>query len=235
MKKKKPQTIEIGGITFNPGRKVNYDEFEDIAVRTGRPVSELKTTLEGGGFRIDKKGLKYYYEANDNTKPSEPLKDQTGTAPGVGSTGISVTDAQFPWDKYATLQKELGAIQSGAVTESERIRGASNEEIAKISSAASQFGDTSRLTGTQYAVDSEERWRSAVATIEGDKKASLQNIINAGLKDVAEIEGAYSLKNVQAKGGYDLQMMGLRTKADTDIGRMDSTSKLYGLMGLAFG
>jgi hypothetical protein len=235
MKKKKPQTIEINGITFNPGRKVNYNEFEDIAVRTGRPVSELKTTLEGGGFRIDKKGLKYYYEANDNTKPSEPLKDQTGTAPGVGSTGISVTDAQFPWDKYANLQKELGTIQSGAVTESERIRGASNQEIARINKDASNYGYDRQLEGTKYSTDSEERWRSAVATIEGDKKASLQNIINAGLKDVADIEGAYSLKNVQAKGGYDVQMMGLRTQADKDIARMDSTSKLFGLMGLAFG
>ena len=234
-KNKKPTTIEINGITFNPGKKVNYNEFEDIAVRTGRPVSELKTTLEGGGFRIDKKGLKYYYEANDNIKPSEPLEDKTGTATGVGSTGIQVTDAEAPWDKYATLQKELGTIQSGAVTESERIRGASNIEIGKINKEASDYGYDRQLEGTKYATDSEERWRSAVATIEGDKKAALQNIINAGLKDVADIEGSYSLKNVNAKGGFDVQMMGLRTQADKDIARMDSSTKMYGLLGLAFG
>ena len=234
-KNKKPTTIEINGVTFNPGKKVNYNEFEDIAVRTGRPVSELKTTLEGGGFRIDKKGLKYYYEANDNIKPSEPLEDKTGTATGVGSTGIQVTDAEAPWDKYAALQKELGTIQSGAVTESERIRGASNIEIQKITKAASDYGYDRQFEGTKYATDSEERWRSAVATIEGDKKAALQKIINAGLADVADIEGAYSHKNVTTKGGFDVQMMGLRTQADKDIGRMESSAKLYGLLGLAFG
>jgi len=230
MAQKKSTKIEIGGQKFDVGNKVGYGEFEKIAAATGRPLSDLKETILNKGGSLSTSG-KNYYNQNVNTV------NQTGSGSGSGTeaTGIQVTNAEFPWDKYANLQIELGGIQAGAATESERIRGLSNQEIAKIEAAASNYGYDRQLEGTKYATDSEERWRQAVATIEGDKKASLQNIINAGLKDVAEIEGSYSLKNVEAKGKYDTQIMGLRTQADKDIARMDADQKMYNLLGIAFG
>jgi hypothetical protein len=232
MAQKKPAKITIGGQKFNVGNKVGYAEFEKIAAATGRPLSDLKETILNKGVSLNTSGKNYY---NQNVNTVNQPADKTGTGTGTEATGIQVTNAEFPWDKYATLQKELGGIQAGAVTESERIRGLSNQEIAKINERASGYGYDRQLEGTKYATDSEERWRQAVATIEGDKKASLQNIINAGLKDVAEIEGSYSLKNVEAKGKYDTQIMGLRTQADKDIAKMDANQKMYNLLGLAFG
>ena len=232
MAQKKPAKITIGGQKFNVGNKVGYAEFEKIAAATGRPLSDLKETILNKGFSLNTSGKNYY---NQNVNTVNQPTDKTGTGPGTEATGIQVTNAEFPWDKYAGLQKDLGEIQAGAATESERIRGLSNQEIARINKDASNYGYDRQLEGTKYATDSEERWRQAVATIEGDKKASLQNIINAGLKDVAEIEGSYSLKNVEAKGKYDTQIMGLRTQADKDIAKMDANQKMYGLLGLAFG
>jgi hypothetical protein len=232
MAQKKPAKITIGGQKFNVGNKVGYAEFGKIAAATGRPLSDLKETILNKGFSLNTSGKNYY---NQNVNTVNQPTDKTGTGPGTEATGIQVTNAEFPWDKYAGLQKDLGEIQAGAATESERIRGLSNQEIARINKDASNYGYDRQLEGTKYATDSEERWRQAVATIEGDKKASLQNIINAGLKDVSEIEGSYSLKNVEAKGKYDTQIMGLRTQADKDIAKMDANQKMYGLLGLAFG
>ena len=232
MAQKKPAKITIGGQKFNVGNKVGYAEFEKIAAATGRPLSDLKETILNKGFSLNTSGKNYY---NQNVNTVNQPTDKTGTGTGTEATGIQVTNAEFPWDKYAGLQKDLGEIQAGAATESERIRGLSNQEIARINKDASNYGYDRQLEGTKYATDSEERWRQAVATIEGDKKASLQNIINAGLKDVSEIEGSYSLKNVEAKGKYDTQIMGLRTQADKDIAKMDANQKMYGLLGLAFG
>jgi hypothetical protein len=232
MAQKKPAKITIGGQKFNVGNKVGYAEFEKIAAATGRPLSDLKETILNKGVSLNTSGKNYY---NQNVNTVNQPTDKTGTGPGTEATGIQVTNAEFPWDKYANLQVELGGIQAGAATESERIRGLSNQEIARINKDASNYGYDRQLEGTKYATDSEERWRQAVATIEGDKKASLQNIINAGLKDVSEIEGSYSLKNVEAKGKYDTQIMGLRTQADKDIAKMDANQKMYGLLGLAFG
>ena len=231
--KNNTQYITVGGTRYNVGKNVGAQEFGAIASQhTDKNLQELRDIFADKGKKLNPEAKSYYSE-NKNTV-NQP-DDKTGTGIGAGTTGIQVTDAAFPWDRYAGLQKELGEIQAGAVTESERIRGISNQEIAKINERASGYGYEKQLEGSKYAAESEERWRSAVATIEGDKKIALQPIINAGLKDVADIEGAYSLKNVQAKGGFDVQMMGLRTEADKEISRMDNTSKMYSLLGLAFG
>ena len=230
MAQKKPKKIVIGGKKFTIGNAVGSGEFRKIAEATGRPLSDLRETIRNKGFSLGSSGKNYYAE-NKNTVN----QDGSNSASGTQGTGTQVTNAEFPWDKYSNLQIDLADIQAGASTESERIRGLSNQEIARINKDASNYGYDRQLEGTKYATDSEERWRQAVATIEGDKKASLQNIINAGLKDVSEIEGSYSLKNVEAKGKYDTQIMGLRTQADKDIAKMDANQKMYGLLGLAFG
>jgi hypothetical protein len=230
MAQKKPAKIEIGGKKFKIGNAVGSGEFRKIAEATGRPLSNLKERIINKGFSLGSSG-KNYYKQNKKTVNRQPDSD----VDPINPTGITVTNAEFPWDKYSDLQIDLGKIQAGASTESERIRGLSNQEIARINKDASNYGYDRQLEGTKYATDSEERWRQAVATIEGDKKASLQNIINAGLKDVSEIEGSYSLKNVEAKGKYDTQIMGLRTQADKDIAKMDANQKMYNLLGLAFG
>jgi hypothetical protein len=217
---------------FKIGNAVGSGEFRKIAEATGRPLSDLRETILNKGFSLGSSG-KNYYKQNKNTVNQQD--SEQGSGDGTQATGTQVKDAAFPWDKYSDLQIELGGIQAGASTESERIRGLSNQEIARINKDASNYGYDRQLEGTKYATDSEERWRQAVATIEGDKKASLQNIINAGLKDVSEIEGSYSLKNVEAKGKYDTQIMGLRTQADKDIAKMDANQKMYNLLGLAFG
>jgi hypothetical protein len=232
MAQKKPAKIEIGGKKFKIGNAVGSGEFRKIAEATGRPLSNLKERIINKGFSLGSSGKNYYKQ---NKKTVNRQDGEQGDGDGTQGTGIQVKDAAFPWDDYADLQIDLGKIQAGASTESERIRGLSNQEIARINKDASNYGYDRQLEGTKYATDSEERWRQAVATIEGDKKASLQNIINAGLKDVSEIEGSYSLKNVEAKGKYDTQIMGLRTQADKDIAKMDANQKMYNLLGLAFG
>jgi hypothetical protein len=223
--------LKLAAKSLTIGNAVGSGEFRKIAEATGRPLSDLRETIRNKGFSLGSSG-KNYYNQNKNTVNQQ---DRNKAWDGTQATGIQVTNAEFPWDKYSDLQIELGEIQAGAVTESERLRGLSNQEIARINKDASNYGYDRQLEGTKYATDSEERWRQAVATIEGDKKASLQNIINAGLKDVSEIEGSYSLKNVEAKGKYDTQIMGLRTQADKDIAKMDANQKMYGLLGLAFG
>jgi hypothetical protein len=232
MAQKKPTKIEIGGKKFTIGNAVGSGEFRKIAEATGRPLSDLRETILNKGFSLGSSG-KNYYKQNKNTVNQQD--GEQGSGDGTQGTGTQVKDAAFPWDDYADLQIKLGGIQKDAATESEKIRGLSNQEIARINKDASNYGYDRQLEGTKYATDSEERWRQAVATIEGDKKASLQNIINAGLKDVSEIEGSYSLKNVEAKGKYDTQIMGLRTQADKDIAKMDANQKMYNLLGLAFG
>ena len=233
--KPKTTTIVIGGDKYKiEGNKVNAGELGKIATGTGRGLQDLKDTLANKGFSLADSG-KQYYQTNKNTI-NQPA-NQTDTA-AAGGEDYGRNDDGTPktaWQAYTDFELGKGAQQGEFGLESDRIRTASQSEIAKINAAASNYGYDRQLEGTKYATDSEERWRQAVATIEGDKKASLQNIINAGLKDVAEIEGSYSLKNVEKKGEWDFKTMGLKTEADKDIARMDANQKMYNLLGIAFG
>jgi hypothetical protein len=237
--KPKTTTIVIGGDKYKiEGNKVNAGELGKIATGTGRGLQDLKDTLANKGFSLANSG-KQYYQTNKNTI-NQPT-NQTSTAAAGGDAQAEDYGRnddgtpRTPWQAYTDFELGKGSQQGEFGLESDRIRTASAAEIAKINAAASNYGYDRQLEGTKYATDSEERWRQAVATIEGDKKASLQNIINAGLKDVAEIEGSYSLKNVEKKGEWDYKTMGLKTEADKDIARMDANQKMYNLLGIAFG
>jgi hypothetical protein len=229
--KNNTQYLTVGDTRYNVGKNVNAQEFGAIASQnTGKSLQELRDIFADKGKSLNQ-GAQSYYSQNKNTVNQQSQGQGQGTQP----TGIQVTDAQYPWDKYKALEEWKITQQGEFGLESDRIRTASQAEVAKIQAGASNYGYDRQLEGTKYATDSEERWRQAVATIEGDKKASLQNIINAGLKDVAEIEGSYSLKNVEKKGEWDYKTMGLKTEADKDIARMDANQKMYNLLGIAFG
>ena len=231
--KNNTQYLTVGGTRYNVGKNVNAQEFGAIASQnTGKSLQELRDIFADKGKSLNQ-GAQSYYSQNKNTVNQQ--SQGQGQGQGTKPTGIQVTDAQYPWDKYKELEEWKINKQGEFGLESDRIRTASQSEIAKINAAASNYGYDRQLEGTKYSTDSEERWRQAVATIEGDKKASLQNIINAGLKDVAEIEGSYSLKNVEKKGEWDYKTMGLKTEADKDIARMDANQKMYNLLGIAFG
>ena len=240
-KTKTPQ-IRIEGVRYDvPNKQVGQKTFKEIVAKNPTvSLLALKESIANKGYRLNEKANDYY-SANKKilNQPEKKEDPQIKYDPNEDKDGDGNPDTPpvgagpFEWQAYRDIV--VGGLQKDTATESERIRGLSNQEIARINADASNYGYDRQLEGTKYATDSEERWRQAVATIEGDKKASLQNIINAGLKDVAEIEGSYSLKNVQAKGGYDVQVMGLRTQADKEIAQIDANQKMYNLLGLAFG
>jgi hypothetical protein len=228
-------TITVGGVKYEvKGNKAGAKELEAIATGSGRSLADLKDKLEDKGIKLADSG-KQYYQTNKDTLNQVTSGTGEAEAGGVTNNDEANGGGLFAWEQISKTELEKADLQGGFGLESDRIRAKSAEEIAKIQRDASNYGYDRTLEGTKYATDSEERWRTAVATIEGDKKARLQEIINAGLRDVADIEGSYSLKNVEKKGEWDYKTMGLRTEADKDIARMDANQKMYNLLGIAFG
>jgi hypothetical protein len=231
-------TIMVGGVKYEvKGNKAGAKELEAIATGSGRSLADLKDKLEDKGIKLADSGKQYYQTNKDtlNQVTSGTGEAEAGGVTNNDDTTQTVGGGLTPWQQISKTELEKADLQGGIGLESDRIRAKSAEEIAKIQRDASNYGYDRTLEGTKYATDSEERRRTAVATIEGDKKARLQEIINAGLKDVADIEGSYSLKNVEKKGEWDYKTMGLRTEADKDIARMDANQKMYNLLGIAFG
>ena len=241
VKVKTPQ-IRIEGVRYDvPNKQVGQKTFAEIVAKNPTiPLEDLKENIADEGYRLNEKA-KDYFHANKNVlnQPTKEEKNPQVTYDGSDKDGDGKPDAPsvgagpFEWQAYRDIV--IGGLQKETATESETIRGKSNEEIAKIQRGQSDYAQDAETRRSLYSDDSEERWRKFASTTDKEKAIEVQKIVAAGLKDVAEIEGGYSLKGVQAKGEADKAVMGIRAQADKDISRMDNTSRMYSLLGLAFG
>lgn len=124
---------------------------------------------------------------------------------------------------------------ANAQTSSAGIRADADKEVARAYADAQNYGSELGLEGVKYGADKESEWRQAVANIESGNKLKLQEIINAGLQNVANIEKESALGVAETTGKYSLQSMQERTKADRDLGKMQLAGNMYGLIAAAFG
>jgi len=243
--KAKTPEIRIGGVRYEvPNQRVGQSTFKDIvAANPTKSLQDLKELVADKGYRLNEKA-KDYFSANKDVlnQPKEEESTEVAFSPGVDNDGDGLPDIGTgtatgldPYEWQARMGIQLGKYQKEAQTESETIRGKSLEEVAKIQRGQSDYAQDAETKRSFYSDDSEERWRKFASTADKEKAIEVQKIVAAGLRDVAEIEGGYSLKGIQAKGEADKAVMGIRAQADKDISRMDNTSRMYSLLGLAFG
>lgn len=241
--KAKVPSISIGATRYNvPNPQVGQKIFKEIVANNPtKSLEDLKELIADKGYGLNEKATDYY-RTNKNVvnQPKEEEKAEVVYSPGVDNDGDGLPDTGTavgldPYEWQARMGIQLGKYQKEAQTESEALRGKSLEEVAKIQRGQSDYAQDAETRRSLYSDDSEERWRKFASTTDKEKGIEVQKIVAAGLRDVAEIEGGYSLKGIQAKGEADKAVMGIRAQADKDISRMDNTSRMYSLLGLAFG
>jgi hypothetical protein len=239
-KVKTPQ-IRIEGVRYDvPNKQVGQKTFAEIVAKNPTvSLSDLKETIADEGYRLNEKAKDYFHTNKNvlNQPTEEKEKPKVTYDPFAGDDGDIVPPpvgaGPFEWMAYKDIA--IGGLQKSAQTESETIRGKYNKEIAEVQRGQSDYAQDAETKRSLYSDDSEERWRTFASTADKEKAIEVQKIVAAGLKDVAEIEGSYSVKGIQAKGEADERVMALRAQADKDISRMDNTSRMYSLLGLAFG
>jgi len=188
--------------------------------------------------RAENKGYFTSFTPKDNPNPQ--------WNPDPASNPFSLADYTSLYQTMQTGQENLAHIQGGyslqaaqasanAQVSAAGIRGDADKEVAKAYADAQIYGYDRGLEGTKYSADKESEWRQNVANIEVGGKKDLQGIINAGLKDVANIEAQAQRDVAETTGGYSLKSMQERTKADRDIASMGLAGSMYGLIGSVFG
>lgn len=243
--KEKTQTpqVRVGQVRYDvPNQQVGQKIFKEIvAANPTTSLQDLREKIADQGYRLNPKA-KDYFIGNKNilNQPTKEEKEKPQvTYDGSDKDGDGKPDpppegaTPFAWQAYRDIV--IGGLQKDTATESEALRGKSLEEVAKIQRGQSDYAQDAETRRSLYSDDSEERWRKFASTTDKEKGIEVQKIVAAGLRDVAEIEGGYSLKGIQAKGEADKAVMGIRAQADKDISRMDNTSRMYSLLGLAFG
>lgn len=241
----KGPAVTIGGVRYDaPNQQITPKIFKQIvAANPTTSLLDLREDIKDKGRTLTPKAKDYFTKfkdtlnqttsSNGNDDDDDEVTFTGGDADNDGKIDAPRGAVPFEWQAYRDIS--LGELQKETATESEAIRGKYLAEVAKIQGQSANYRTDAEERTQRYSDDSEERWRMFASTADKEKAIEVQRIVAAGLRDVAEIEGSYGLKGIQAKGEADKAVMGIRAQADKDISRMDNTSRMYSLLGLAFG
>ena len=100
-------------------------------------------------------------------------------------------------------------------------------DIAKTTSAA-----TERYQ--KYIADQQRASAYEVTELKGKYGLDLQNIVNAGLKDVAKISGEYGLEGEKVRGEYALEGERLKGATARDVAQRNKEAAIFGGLMSAF-
>ena len=125
------------------------------------------------------------------------------------------------------------------------INASANTAIASAYSGAQMYGSDTQLeiadltSGRQleasnYSADQDRLARENVASIQGAYSLDLQDIITAGLKDVAKIQGEYGLANTELLGEYGLESDRIKGDTARDVASRQKDAQIFGSLMSGF-
>ena len=205
--------------------------------------------------RAEKKGINVGTGAFRQANKPAPYNEPGGTAGSFagssgGSSGPAYSGLDFDLGAWQTMQGTLGqqALQLNAQSNTSaeiinEIRANADKYIADAAAGASMYGadrqlDIAKTTSAateryqKYIADQERASAFEVADLKGQYSLNLQNIVNAGLKDVAKISGEYGLEGEKVRGEYALEGERLRGATARDVAQRNKEAAIFGgLMG----
>ena len=204
--------------------------------------------------KAKKKGLKVGGGAIKQAKKAQNnYQEPGGTATNfAGSSGANTG--------YSGLDFDLGAFEQtqGIITQNQAyldslgyqnaalvagIRSEASKYVADAQAGASMYGSDRALDIANVTSAAEERYRKYIADqerasayevteLKGKYGLDLQNIVNAGLKDVAKISGEFGLEGEKVRGEYALEGERLKGATARDVAQRNKEAAIFGgLMG----
>jgi hypothetical protein len=193
-------------------KKITLSEVKNFQ-NLGFDLNELNKFVADSPDIVYKPKAEIYYKENipQPTKAEEPVKlpDQTVTYtnPATGETGLSIPEID------SAGKVAVATIAKDAATEVEKARGEWGYKTQGLASEAA------RAVGFRQAEAAEK-----ATEIESQGRLNLQNIINAGLKDVSEIQGKTERDVTKIGGEYAVKGEETRQSGQRDISRIGANA-----------
>jgi hypothetical protein len=184
---------------------------------------------QGGSVGPSAEAWKGFYESNPNARSTQEAIAQgrytppvvqppgaqqspysTGAVPGT-SPGMS--QEEFSYASQAGLFNLQGNIQQ----ELEQLRGATAIKGAEIAAGAAVRSAELDAEARRYLGDKDYLARTDVARIQGESTLRLQDIINAGLKDVEGIRQEGGKEIARISGEFDVKQETEKQRGQKDI------------------
>jgi len=187
-KKKKNNTIKIAGQKINIGKKLGAGEIRDIAAATGKSVAQVLNKASNQDVKVSSAAQNVVARATPRPAtpaPASPSPSSSSSSAGGGYSGgaTSVDDFYFTNPEYA-------ASMQGAELQTRSQISNYGWDTQKAMENIRQAAETERI---KYEVDN----RIPLVQAESQGKLDLQKIVNAGYKNIANIErGTEMVRNV---------------------------------------
>lgn len=203
--------FKIAGQKFNIGQKLNLKDIQTIAGQTKATPEAIRKKAASQAFGIGQ-GAKDFTGATTNgtTPPTDPTFQYNVTDTGAVDAEARLTREQASDYLY----------QSGLLT----LQGNIEKEIQALKSAGDIKSKQLDVEASKYIADKDYLSATDVAKIKTEGDLRLQDIINAGLRDVEGIRQEGGKEIARISGEYGVKQESERQRGQKDIARLGAQS-----------
>lgn len=196
----------------------------------GRSVADIKARTGFGGETV--RQIISNWGPSAAASPSDPTNNSqnpysAGNVPGT-SPGMSREEYDY------AFQSGLIDLQGGIAKELEALRGSTAIRGAEIAAGATVRSAELDAEARRYLGDKDYLAKTDVAKIQAENNLKLQNIINAGLKDVEGIRQEGGKDIARITGEFGVKQESERQRGQKDIAQLGSESAYRNALISAF-
>jgi len=222
---------------------------EDRALEVARQIGISNVNSQNDARQMNDECRRQNNANNSSSSPEpepEPFVDSGPTFVGSNADGEGLTAAEF--DLYANQQ--MASIYGAQAQQLQDSVNGTSLAIQNLENEANALSEASATGRTVYSEDAAS-WRTDISTkrqqewtmydsamdykasvdsqkIKGEYDVNLREIMNAGNRDVAKIQGEYSTANTTIKGMYDLAGEQVRGAASRDVAQRNKEASMVG-------
>lgn len=215
-------TFRLAGKNQDIGKTLNLKEIKKFAEKTGLQPSLIRKKARAQGFDIGKGARSYSLPSTTTTTTTNTPVNYNVQPDG------SIDDSQsgMSQEQYGNFLYESGitTLQGNINQELEKLRGTSLAAVANIQAGATVRSSELDNEARRYLADKDYLGRTDVAKIQAENNLRLQDIINAGLKDVEGIRQQGGRDIATITGEFGVKQESERQRGQKDIAKIGSES-----------
>lgn len=222
--------MSIEAFISKKGPKISLSELKKIEKKYGQEgISQLQKT---SGISLKSKAQDWL---NAYTQPAAAAAPEAPAPPvqnpqEVYTQGSSVGKYNIPAGRYSEGefaimgQGILEQLRGDVEREKQQIAGLTAQKVAEIEAGATKYGYDRDVEAKKYLADQDLLKGTRIAEIEGQKRIDLQDIINAGLKEVEGIRGQTERDVANIAGEFGVKQESERQRGAKEIAQIGSQS-----------
>jgi hypothetical protein len=232
MANKQKQKEKAQKLLASYGRTISKSELKEFEKKFDTKKAK-DFAKETGGVRFGKNAQTYYKGGGAASTAAGTKVTPEGINTNIGNDFVDFQGRTMSRDQFGVESEEyIRRLQGDIDKQLEILRGASTENIAGISAGAQRYGYDADERARKYVADRAGQSAEAVENIRAKGNLDLQAIVNAGLKDVTEIQGQTSRDVEKTRGEFGVKQEETRQAGSRDTARIVGRAGIYqGLMG----